>query len=149
MEHELDRETLRKLIERMDENGGVIAPPSYFTQVPDNFNRRPDLTMQEKLVFTYIWGYCSNKGHAFPSQARMLKELATTKPTLNKILRSLEEKNGIYIINQYTDETMTEKTVNLYYISEVDLYTGEFKTEGLDLIKAMYPDKIRILPKKR
>ena len=148
MEHDLDREELLKIIDRMGENGGVITPPSYFTQVPDKFYRRSDLTLQEKGVFVYIWGYSSNKGHAFPSQSRMLKELGISKPTLNKILKSLEDKGGMYIINQYKDEAMTEKTVNLYYISEVDLYTGEFKTNGLDIVKTVYPDKVRVIPQK-
>lgn len=140
----MDIESTKRLVELMGENGGVIAPPSYFTQVPDMFTRRTDLSMQEKMLFIYIWGYAANKGHAFPTQSRMLKELGITKPTLNKILNSLEAKGGIYVVNQFIGNTSV-RTANLYFLSVVDMKTGEFDNEYLDMQKKLYPDKQRIL----
>lgn len=141
-----DYEAMKKILERMDENGGVIAPPTYFTQVPDMFVRRTDLTINEKMVFIYIWGYAANKGHAFPSQARMLKELGITKPTLNKVLNALEAKNGIFIVNQFKKST-GQQVANLYFLAEVNMQTGEFDSKYIEINKMMYPEKKRILEK--
>lgn len=135
-------EGTKALIDIFGENGGVIAPPSYFTQVPDAFCRRTDLNMNEKMLFIYLWGYAANKGHAFPSQGRMLDELGITKPTLNKLLKSLETKGGIFIVNQFKNKAQIS---NLYFLSEVDIKTGEFDDNYLGMQKQLYPDKKRIL----
>lgn len=139
---ELDIERLKKFMAQADENGGVIAPPTYFTQVPDMFSRRTDLTLQEKMVFIYLWGYGSNKQYAFPSQVRMLKELGISKPTLISILRSLEKKGGLYIVHQYKGNSK-EKTVNLYYICAINPVDGAFVEGYFDAVRMLYPDKIR------
>lgn len=141
-----DYEGMKKILERIDENGGVIAPPSYFTQVPDMFVRRTDLTINEKMVFIYIWGYAADKGHAFPSQSRMLKELGITKPTLNKVLNALEEKNALYVVNQFKKST-GQQVANLYFMAQVNMQTGEFDSTYIEMNKIMYPEKKRILEK--
>lgn len=140
----IDLEAMKRILERMDENGGVIAPPNYFTQVPDMFVRRTDLNITEKMLFIYIWGYAANKGAAFPSQARMLNELGISKPTLNKTLSSLETKGGIYLVNQFKKSNGTQ-VANLYFLAEVNMQTGEFDSKYLEMNKLLYPEKKRIL----
>lgn len=135
-------ERLKKLIEQASENGGVIAPPTYFTQVPDMFSRRTDLTIQEKMIFIYLWGYGSNKQYAFPSQTRMLTELGISKPTLISILKSLEKKGGLYIVHQYKGHSR-EKTVNLYYICAINPVDGCFISDYFNTVRALYPNKVR------
>ena len=142
----IDYDAMKKILERMDENGGVIAPPSYFTQVPDMFVRRKDLTVGEKMIFIYIWGYAANKGHAFPSNKRMQEELGMSKNTIIKNINALEAKGGIFIVNQFK-KSSGQQVANLYFLAEVNMQTGEFDSKYLDMNKLMYPEKKRILEK--
>lgn len=140
----IDLEAMKRILERMDENGGVIAPPNYFTQVPDMFVRRTDLNISEKILFIYIWGYAANKGAAFPSNKRMQEELGMSKNTIIKTLSSLEAKGGIYILNQFK-KSNGQQVANLYFLAEVNMQTGEFDSKYLEMNKLLYPEKKRIL----
>lgn len=140
----LDLERLKRSIEQAEVSGGVVAPPTYFTQVPDMFSRRTDLSLKEKMLFIYLWGYGSNKNYAFPSQSRMLKELGISLPTLINTLKSLEDKGGLYIVNQYKKST-NERTVNLYYICAVDPIDGSFIEDYFKAVKMLYPEKVRMI----
>ena len=71
----------------------------------------------------------------------MIEELGWSKPTIIKVLKSLEEKGGIYIINRRYKSTR-EKATNLYYLCEIDSQTGSFKEHYLDIVKAVYPGKV-------
>lgn len=146
MNKKIDVDVLKKLLDNIDGNGGVIAPQSYFTQVPDMFVRRTDLDLKEKMVFIYLWGYASNKGVAFPSQGRIMTELRISKPTLNKALKSLEIKGGIYVVNQFKRST-GQQLANLYILAEINMQDGMFEPGYIEVNKTIYPDKKRIIEK--
>ena len=138
--NELHQDTKEELLDRIKKSNGVITPRSYFVQVPNSFMRNPNLTMQEKSMYIYLWGFGGENMNAYPSQARMIKELGISRPTIYKILKSLEDKGGLYILNRkYKNE---EKTTNLYYLCAINNNDGCFIKDYLNIVKDLYPDKI-------
>lgn len=135
---EEEKRMLREMIENSDT--GVIAPSSYFIQVPNSFIRNENLSVTEKMMYMYILGFGFDRRGVYPSQTRMMKELGLSRPTIIKTLKSLEEKGGLYIINRYY-KNKKEKTTNLYYLCEIDSSTGDFNKKYLDIVKALYPEK--------
>lgn len=129
----------------LNNSNGVISPQSYFVPVPNSFIRNLNLTIYEKMIFIYLWGFGGGeKKHCYPSQGRMSKELKISKSTIIRSLKTLEEKGFVYIINQYKAITK-EKVSNLYYLCEIDNEIGDPKPRYFELVAQVYPDKIRII----
>ena len=122
-------------------SNGVINSNNYFTQVPNSFVRNENLTHYEKLLYIYIWGYGGDRRGSYPSHSLMVKHLGFSKSTIKRTLKSLEDKNGLYIINRVKKKTK-EKSTNVYYLAEIDLNTGAFVKESLDIVRQLYPNKI-------
>lgn len=126
-------------------NEGVLAPQTYFVQVPNEFIRNKDIDIKEKMLYIYLLSFASGRYNAYPGLKRMQDELGITKKTIIKILKSLEEKEGIYIINRVYKNNPNKKGTNLYYLSEIDSQTGSFRKGYLDVVKEMYPNKVCII----
>lgn len=126
-------------------NEGVLAPQIYFVQVPNEFIRNENIDIKEKMLYIYLLSFASGRYNAYPGLARMQSELGITKKTIIKILKSLEDKEGIYIINRVYKNNINKKGTNLYYLSEIDNQTGSFRKGSLDIIRGMYPNKMCII----
>lgn len=138
----LTREQLEIMLNK---SNGVVSPQSYFVPVPNSFVRNLNLTVYEKMIFIYLWGFGGGeKKHCYPSQGRMSKELKISKSTIIRNLKTLEEKGFVYVINQYKAITK-EKISNLYYLCEIDNEIGDPKPRYFELVAQVYPDKIRII----
>ena len=138
MEYSQEYKDLKEQIER---SNGVVTPQNYFVQVPNSFVRSLELDTNEKMMYIYLWGFGGESRAMYPGQARMMKELGWSKNKVIKILKSLEEKGGLYIINRVKKDTK-EKVTNLYYLCAIDNSTGNFKKDYLNIVKQVYPDKI-------
>ena len=82
-----------------------------------------DLTKDEKFMFIYLIGHYNPKeGYAFPSVNKMVKELKMSKPTVLKVVKSLEQKGYIKIMPTVKDngEGKSSKGVNQYVIQAKD-----------------------------
>lgn len=137
--------TKEELERKLNSSNGVVSPQSYFVPVPNSFFGNSNLTIYEKMIYIYLWGFGGgDKKLCYPSQGRMSKELNISKLTIIRSLKTLEEKGFIYVINQYKAITK-EKISNLYYLCEIDNETGDPKARYFELIAQVYPDKIRII----
>ena len=79
---------------------------NFYTPIFNAFMRN-DLSMQEKAFYIYVCGFGENY---FQSQANICKDLNITKPTLRKLMKSLEEKNYIYVQRKYSHKTKEKAT---------------------------------------
>lgn len=138
------QDDFNSLEEAIKYSNGIITPRTYFVQVPNSFIRNPNLTTNEKMMYLYLWGFGGEAMNMYPSQARMERELKLSRPTIIKILKSLEEKGGLYIIQRIRKDTK-EKATNLYYLCAIDNNSGDFQKGYLDIIKAYCPNKIRYI----
>ena len=134
------QEDIEMLLDKIKRSNGVVTPRTYFVQVPNSFIRNPNLTSKEKMMYIYLWGFGGESMNMYPAQGRMKKELGWSKPTIINVLKSLEEKGGLYIINRKYKET-NEKATNLYYLAEIDSMSGDFIKSSIDIVKLVYPDK--------
>ena len=128
------------------ENGIILPPQKLFIQVPLPFIRSQEFNLKEKMIYMYIWTYGITSKVGFPGQQRIAKDLGISVPTLIKGLDSLEEKNGLLRIHQVYEGTK-EKSTCLYYLGEIT-DDGTFSKTYLNVIKELYPNKVRYIPKK-
>ena len=134
-----------ELMEYVRQANGVVAPKDLFLQVPIEFIRNNQYTPNEKTLFLLLWTYGIGSKTVYPSQSRLAKQMGTTAKTIRSILQKLEEKEGIYIVQQYIGDTK-EKTSNLYFLSEVTK-DGEFKKGYFDVLKIRFKEKKNIIEK--
>ena len=135
------QEEIDLLLERIRRSNGVITPQNYFVQVPNSFIRNPKYTSNEKMMYIYLWGFGGDSLNSYPGQSRMIRDLGWSKPTVINVLKKLEEKGGIYIVNRKFRGT-NEKATNLYYLAKINTNTGDFIENSIDIIKQVYPDKL-------
>ncbi|MDK0599700.1 hypothetical protein ACV3NL_04110 [Clostridium perfringens] len=103
---------------------------NYYTPVFNAFMRN-ELTMQEKSFFIYICGFGEK---CFQSQANICSDLNITGPTLRKLMKSLEEKNYIYIQRKYSHKTK-EKATPIIFPMPVDENTGLLSQHSQQIIR--------------
>lgn len=138
-----DIEHIKEIVK--DSKGVIINSQNYFIQLPNSFTRNINLNIYEKMIYIYLWGFAGNSQYGYPGMARISRELGITKPTIIKTLKSLEEKNGLYIINRKYAKNKKIKATNLYYLAEIDYNNGSFMSGSLEIVKQVYPDKICII----
>lgn len=98
-----------------------VTKENYFVKAYNSFMRNVELTLVEKSLYIYIIGFGNS---CFVSQKIMMRDLGTTKPTLRKLLRNLEEKVYIYIQHRYVDGN-NERLTNVYRYVPVGKNTGK------------------------
>lgn len=94
---------------------------SYFIQVTNSFSRNSDLNLQEKMFYIYLRGYGDE---CFTNQSVICKELNVSKPTLRKLMNSLEEKKYIHVQRKYSSNNK-EKASPIIRPIPVDDNTGK------------------------
>lgn len=131
----------------ISENGIILPHQQLFIQVPIEFIRNPKFTINEKILYQYIWTFGITHKVAFPSQELISKDLGMSKPTLRKTMDSLEKKNGLLRIQQVFEGTKG-KTTCLYYLGEITK-DGSFSNKYLKTVLDIYPDKVKYIPKNK
>lgn len=123
-----------------NENVGVIAPKQQlFVQVPIEFICNCEYTDKELRLYLYLWTYSViGPASAYPSHAKIQKDLEWSRSTVIRTLKGLEDKKGVFIINRFYEETK-EKTSNLYFL--VAIKNGKFDPLEYKKLEEMYPDK--------
>lgn len=137
-----NEEELRQMV--ADGKRIALTANTIFIQVPNSFMRNENLTINQKMIYLYLWGYGIDLRPSYPSHATMKKHLGLSKPTIIEILKKLEELGGVYIINRIKKKTKA-KTTNLYYLAEIDNKTGCFVDESLQMIRALYPEGNKVV----
>lgn len=111
-----------------------------FVQTPNEFLDREDLPGMEKLLYIVLCRYAGDKATAFPSKSTLAKKVGCSTRSIRTYLKNLEEKGGLYVIQQY-DKATKKQVNNLYYIIDTDYSNGQFDKSLLEPLKIMYPDK--------
>lgn len=93
---------------------------TFFFQVPNAFMRNSHLNLQEKSFYIYLNGFGDK---CFQNQSVICKELSISKPTLRKLMTSLEEKNYIYVQRKFSSKTK-EKATPIIFPLPLDENTG-------------------------
>ena len=119
----------------------VIERKVYCTQFTSSFRLNDKLTWQEKYLYLCLANMAGQKGFAFPSVPKLAEMMGASENTIRGLVKSLEEKGGLYICKRY-DKTTNRQLSNRYYLIETHYYTGEFDTSLLEPLKLRFPDKI-------
>lgn len=124
-----------------DVNVGVIAPKQQlFVQVPIEFICNYEYTDKELRLYLYLWSFSViGPASAYPSHAKIQKDLKWSRSTVIRTLNSLEDKKGIFTINRFYEETK-EKTSNLYFL--IAIKNGRFDICEYNKLEKMYPNRI-------
>ena len=114
-----------------------VSRQGYFIMVENEFVNSPNLTAIEKMVFMSLCTYAGKQNSCFPGQTGVAKNLGLSRSCVNNAVKSLELKGGLLILPQFTETN--RKTVNTYFLADIDQKTGEFVPESLD----MYRDLVK------
>ena len=132
---------LNKLEE--DSNGIVVQPNGGFVTTYNSFIRNPNISSNAKILYLYLLGY-SGRGQAFPSVARIEREIGWRRQKITSVTKELEAIGGIYYVNRICRRTK-RKSTNLYYLADIDNKTGTFNKDFLDTVKEAYPEKVKYI----
>ncbi len=122
-------------------NENVLQKRVYFTQFTNLFRDVEGLNGQEKYLYLVLASYAGQNGFAFPSIELLSKRIGVSANTIRKLLKSLEEKGGIYICARY-DKTTKKRLSNRCYVIDIDYNTGHFDKTLLQPLKLRFPNKI-------
>lgn len=125
--------------------GGVFVEPSLFVQVPINFIKNSNYTVNQKMLYMDLWTYGINKYYGYPSQSNIEKETGLSKSTQRRVIAQLEELGGLYLIYRYSAKNKKEKLTNLYYLATIDK-DGNFSPKSLDAVRFMFSSKVYYVP---
>lgn len=104
---------------------------NFYIKVFNAFMRNNNLTLQEKAFYIYVCGFGEK---CFQSQANICKDLNITGPTLRKLMKSLEEKNYIYVQRKYSHKTK-EKATPVIFSLPLDEKTGLLSHHNQQVIR--------------
>ena len=113
-----------------------VQRKTYFVQAENAFLRNSAYTSNEIRVFLILCTYAGVKAHCFPGQNGIAKHMGISRNRVNQILKDLEKKNGVFILN--TKGKNNSKGNNIYFLAEIDKHTGFFIPESLSEYKRKY-----------
>lgn len=101
--------------------------------------RESKLNLQEKAFYIYLRGFGDK---CFQNQAIICEELGVTRPTLRKLMLSLEEKNYIYVQRRFGSKTKEKATPIIHVIplnKNDESRPSQHIDSLLDYLKITYP----------
>lgn len=119
-----------------------VSRKSYFVMAENTFINNPNYTLLEKMVFLSLCTYAGKKQSCFPGQTGIAKNLGIARQTVNITIQKLKEKGGLIIVQQYTETN--RKTVNSYFLSDIDPITGNFIPSSLDMYRSLAENPILV-----
>lgn len=128
------------------ERGGVIKK-TYFVQAENAFIKNTAYTSHEKLLYLILCTYAGKGNSCFPSQKVLGEMLGLSRTRANEIMKALEKKNGVYIVN--TKYPNNRKGPNIYFLAEVNKYTGYFMESSLTEYKEYFKGETQIISEKK
>lgn len=128
-----------------ESNGIILKRKDMFVQVPIQFICNPSYTDKTKLLYIYFWSYgVTDKRGSYPSHQRICNDLGWSKSTVIRVLKTLKEEGGVYIINRFikNEKGSLEKTSNLYYLAELEDGFFKYDKKIVDILEMRYPNGI-------
>lgn len=112
---------------------------TFYTPVTNKFMRESTLSLQEKAFYIYLRGFGEK---CFQGQEIICNELRITRPTLRKLMISLEEKKYIYVQRKYGTKTKEKATPVIHTIpldTKDESKPSQYVDSLLDYLKSTYP----------
>ena len=131
---------MNEVLSSLLENG--VNRKNYFVIAENSFLNNPKYTVTEKMVFLSLCTYAGKNIMCFPGQAGLAKNLGLSLRTINSVIQSLKKKNGLLVVEQYTESN--RRTVNTYFLAEIDPKTGDFIESSLDEYRCLTEKPIRV-----
>ena len=124
-------------IQKEEENGVAYQMNGLYPALFSN----PKITGNEMKLWLYLKSLENTqiKG-AFPSMPTILETQDMSERTLIRTLKSMEEKNMIFILKRKWKDS-GKQTSNLYFFNDYNKQTGEFYENGFDELKKRFPKK--------
>jgi DNA-binding MurR/RpiR family transcriptional regulator len=107
---------------------------NFYVRVFNAFMRSGELNIQEKGFYIYLQGFGDK---CFQNQTTICEELAISKPTLRKLMNSLELKGYIYVQRKYSHKTK-EKASPVVFPLPIDENTGLLSKYSKQVIEYLY-----------
>ena len=104
-----------------------------YVVTPISFIRNNTYSLYEKGLYLYLKSYGVNSNMAFPSIDTISNDLSLSRPTVIKVLKSLEDKKGLVI----RKGKRGSKENNTYYLTSIDGLFGTFDTKDYKKNKAL------------
>ena len=99
------------------------------------------------MLYLLLCTYAGKGSSCFPGQKTLAQFMGLSRPTVNATLKSLAKKNGVYIVN--TKYTNNRKGSNIYFLAEINQYTGYFMEDSLTEFKEIFKDETQIISEKK
>lgn len=112
---------------------------TFYTPVTNKFMRESKLKLQEKAFYIYLRGFGDK---CFQNQAVICEELGITRPTLRKLMISLEEKKYIYVQRKFGTKTKEKATPVIHVIpldKNDESKPSQYTDSLLEYLKSKYP----------
>ena len=119
-----------------------VNKKSFFIMAENNFLNNSKYTVTEKMVYLSLCTYAGKNVMCFPGQAGIAKNLGISLRTVNSAIKSLREKNGLVVVEQYTESN--RRTVNTYFLADIDSDTGDFIASSLDEYRCLTQRPLKI-----
>jgi hypothetical protein len=142
MSNDVMNELARIESENMFNNGVLDVAKQPFVMAYNTFNLNEKYTMQQKMLFLGLKSFGGLKNNCYPSKITLSKKLSSTVKTIERLLKQLEELGAILIINRYMESN--RKTSNLYILADVDLITGDFIANSLDIYRPLKENGVKV-----
>lgn len=123
-------------------NGVLDTGKQPFVMAYNSFILNEKYTMQQKVLFLGLKSYGGMRNNCYPSKATLAKKLSTTVKTIERLLKQLEELGGILTVNRYMESN--RKTSNLYILADIDITTGDFIQNSLDIYKHLKKSGVKV-----
>ena len=92
-----------------------------FTQVPNILIRSMTLSSLSKIVYAQLLSYAWNNDHCYPGQERMAEDTGSSRTTIYRAIKELEEagwleiqrrgqgKTNVYVLKYVVDKSSTKR----------------------------------------
>lgn len=110
-----------------------VSEKDMYIVAPISFMRNNTYSLYEKGLYLYLKSYGVNSNMAFPSIDTISNDLSLSRPTVIKVLKSLEDKKGLVI----RKGKRGSKENNTYYLTSIDGLFGKFDTKDYKKNKAL------------
>lgn len=124
------------------ESGVIDTDKQPFVMVYNTFILNNNYTVNQKMVFLALKSFGGNKNNCYPSKETLAQKLSLSKRTVATVLKQLEELGAILIINRYAESN--RKTSNIYILASIDINTGKFVSNSLDIHRPLKQIGIKV-----
>ena len=132
---------MNKILDELSQNV-IDTQKMPFVMAYKSFLLNEEYTVNQKMLILVLKSYAGNKVDCYPSKSLLARQLKVTTKTIETVLKQLQNLGALLIINRITETN--RKTSNLYIIADIDIISGNFIPDSLDMYRSLTASPIRI-----